>query len=311
MNERINITPKDLHIQLKRGRDARFLQEKYRLPDEEALFEAIRRVTPGNADSFIRELQKRGKKHPKVDRASETDEQEPSVTEVSTTGISEPEAVEADSTEIEVPESDDTTETRVTTATIETTENPELKKLQDEEAELSKWLCKLETEHKALVQERAKIFDSLRESKENCEALLRRVSEIKSQVEDFRLKYEDISQEMAKYNGDISVAREILDDIRGKISLLKVTSIFIYEDGRIELEGGEEPDISEEDANHLFDVLTKRQDAEEFTVRELKSLARVVLVVRKYQKIGAKFELYFDSSKLQNYYDTVAGDLPH
>ena len=133
-----------------------------------------------------------------------------------------------------------------------------------------------------------------------------RIKTIKTEVESYRKKYEDISKEMSKYNSDIGAAREILQDVRNKMSRLRIISIFIYEDGKIELEGSDNPEILESNINSVFDALIKRPDAEELTIKSVKSLAQLILIVKKLQEVGANFELYFDNSKVQDYYNSIS-----
>lgn len=282
-------TSKDLHIQLKRGKDIEFMLEKYGLKDEDELFKLIRKIIPGSsADTFISKLQRNSRKSAKKDKTSDN----PTLDVHSEIHIQQENDIDAS-----VPERKSYNHSLA---------EEEMKRLSKDEAELSRWLCKLESEHKLLVQKRSKVFDSLREAKKDCQELLERVEKIRERVEEYRKQYEDISKEMFKYNNDIGAAKEIIQDVRDKMSRLRVISIFIYEDGRIELEGAEIPEILDGSINILFNDLINRHDAEELTIKSVKSVAQLILIVKHFQEVRANFELYFDNSKVQDFYDLIS-----
>ena len=283
-------TSKDLHIELKRGKGIEFMMQKYGFKNEQELFEAIRKIMPnGPAEKIINKLNRTSRKGARREKAMDSQEKK----NLSATNNGQGEN-EQNNSASETHSSD--------RKAVEA----ELQRLSRDEAELSRWLCKLEAEHKSLVQERNTVFDSLRSAKQDCQTLLDRIKTIKAEVESYRKKYEDISKEMSKYNSDIGAAREILQDVRNKMSRLRIISIFIYEDGKIELEGSDNPEILESNINSVFDALIKRPDAEELTIKSVKSLAQLILIVKKLQEVGANFELYFDNSKVQDYYNLIA-----
>lgn len=309
MNE-ISITSKDIHIQRKRGRGVSFLLERYNISDEKSLFDIIHRLSPGDAEQLIREF-KRNEKKRSADSYHEKNKNDASKSskkeefEIVINPIFDFHTDEATSSSSGLQsELDSTTEKK-------SIESNELQRLHDEEIELRTRLNRLETEHKELNEKRAKNFDLVKELKKKCELLLQEVENLNVQVGEYRKRHDDMSRKITKSAEDIKSTREILENVREKIRQLRAISIFIYEDGRIEVEGADIPDIQETDINLLYEVLIKKPDAEIFTIRELKALARLILMVGQYQKDISSLELYFDNEKLQIYYNTLAKEFLH
>lgn len=309
MNE-ISITSKDIHIQRKRGRGISFLLERYNISDEKILFDLIHRLSPGDAEQLIREFKRNEKKRSAnsyqeknrndASKSSKKEEFEIVINPIFCSQIDEAtfgfDGVQS--------ESDSASEGNITGSS-------KLQKLLDEENELSNSLYGLEAEYKKLYQKRKRNFALVKDAKKKCELLLQEVENLNVQIDKYRKRHDDMSRKITKYAEDIKATREILKSVREKISQLQAISIFIYEDGRIEVEGADVPDILEKDINSLYEVLINKPDAEIFTIREIKALARLILMVGQYQKDIVSLELYFDNAKLQIYYDTLAKEFLH
>ena len=91
-----------------------------------------------------------------------------------------------------------------------------------------------------------------------------------------------------------------------KIAELKKVTVFVYKSGSIEVENADIPNISEETMSLELTKLITLPDAEEFTIKELKIIAKVKLMVQSItEKINDTVELVFDSTEVQKFYETV------
>lgn len=293
----MKITVKGLHIDIKRGATVQLLMEKYGIGTPEELFEIIRRVTPGNADKFERLIKANQKKSAKK-----------SSQKLQTHVVEEtPGEVERAENTTQLEEDAPPIEEEVVPIARLTTERNEktmsLQQLLDDQQTLSDWCVRLELEHKEMAQRRLQIVKELAKVKNVLTELQRLLKANETKVEDFLSEYNDLAIHMAQTSTEISSCKEVLEEVRQQIEEAQKVKILVYSEGVIESEDGEIPIPAESDVAELMTTLVQRPEAEELTIKEIKTVAKVILIVKV---MDQKFELEFDSERVQKFYEAVS-----
>jgi len=126
------LTTRDIHIAVKKNDGINYLLNRFSFGTEDLLFQAIRKVSPSNAESFIKDLKKKQKKNIRLSAASEL-----SAGQVCVEAKKDEEVLSIQEEPLE----------EIQTLVAETVaKNPamSLENLQQEELELSHMLCSLE-----------------------------------------------------------------------------------------------------------------------------------------------------------------------
>ena len=302
---------KNIRVALKYGNDIETMMEKYNFPSEEAFFSAIRRITPSEAEKIIKEFQRNQKssekKKAKVLTSTSEIKTKPRELEVEAeyseqnTAESEHETVaEAKAEKAEEESKAETAEEKFKSGTA-----TELAKLQEEEREISEYLCELEGEHKRVIASRKDVMEKLSLSKNALEELKRLLQAHSSRVTTLLTDYDLLANKMADISREIGSWQEILESVRGRIYALKKVAIFVYENGYLEIENGEIPSIENEAIVEIFNTLILHPEAEEYTVKQLKNIARLYLITKKFAGANIKYELVFDSLQVQKFFEAV------
>lgn len=291
------MTSKDLHIAIKNGFGVQYMVERYGFSDHEALYRAIRGVAPSGAKGFINSLEKNqkriDKKKPSSVAAETQNVQEPSVCTNNEEGV-----VEDDSEEELIVQfyADDEK-----SAGAEIT----LEQLEADEKELSDTVCRREGEHKEIMAQRRECVQRLEKSKKALGELQRLLREQEKNVTQTVEEYHRLGTAMSVINEEVNSYRELLDEVRKQIAERKKVSILVYENGDIEVVNAEIPSISEVAITEESSKLVSMPEAEEFTVKVLKAIAKLKLMVKAYEENNCVFELVFDSLEVQKIYEIV------
>lgn len=285
------LTAKALRIAVKRHATTSVLMEEYGFSSEEELFEAIRKIFTQKSESnrVISDLKKNGKK-------SITPSYEEHPAEI--TLVCEPEKMD-------------------TTIQLETIELPEqthnsdfLASLVAEEQELSAKLIGLETNHKRLVASHLTSKENLLRMQRILEEINRLMDEHRKNLSNELDKIQATSNEMATVSQEMKTVSLRLREIRAKIEECKKVSIFVYSTGLLEIENGEIPaSVSSEDAlNSKFMELIQWPRVKELsvTLKELTTVAKLLLWTEYLASSGLAFEISFDSEEVQRFYEAVS-----
>lgn len=293
---------KDLVIALKRGVTSKELMERYEFKSEEELQAWIKKISPVKYPELFRQLRRNDKRTVTSGESSSKN-----VIELAAEMLAEIElaasAEENVETEVKA-EQDVKPEAEVEVKTQEVLEISELEQLQKDESEISSILCTLEDKHKTCVQERRQIVGILINKKQELEILLQKVKESEKTVTEKYEIYTRLAGKMQNLDGEIQSYRVFLQQIRGRIEELKKVIILVSKDS-IELENQELPKISFEEMNVELEKLLKMEEADELTLKELKTLAKLFLIVRTFDK----YEVCFDSSKMEDIFKKLQNTL--
>lgn len=290
------MTTKDIHIAIKTGKGTQYMMERYGFLDHEALYKAIRGLTPSGAKGFINSLEKNQKRIDKKKQSYNAAETQ-SIQVHSVCTNNEQSVFEGDSEEsLNVQLSDDE---KAAGAEVN------LEQLEADEKELSATLCRLEGEHKGKMVQRRECLKRLEKSKKALLELQRLLFEQEKNVTLTFEEYNRLAAEMNVINEECNSYRELLDDVRQQIADLKKVNILFYSNGDIEVVNAEIPTIPELAVAEEFSNLISLPEAEEFTIKVLKAIAKLKLMVKAYEESNCAFELVFDNLKVQSFYEKI------
>lgn len=295
------MTSKDLHVALKNQATEEELMERYGVDSSEELYEVMSKVAPGNFEYFKKEIKKNQKnrlrkdekKEMALDNQKEDEQIELTNFETLTDQSSEVENGKVgknmvDYTAVEKPTNDEP--------------KPSLNELLEAEKFLSDNCVSLEKEHNALINARREDVKTLAEIKRTLEELKRLLQVNQSKLTTVLENYNSKAEQMLRVSSEISACKEMLADTRAQIEEAKKLKISVFSDGTIECENGELESPCEAEVSQLFSTLILLAAAEELTIKQIKTVAKLVSVVKK---IDPKYELEFDSDLVQKLYEAA------
>ena len=327
MAEQINA--KALHVLIKRGCTSSELMEKFGLSDEKQLFERIHQISPVGALDFISQIRKNNKSArrrerkeanklvevqqdlPKVENSTE----EVTATvfeETSSDVIQEVQPVEDNSSNKGIqPVEDNSSNKEIQpiedNSSIQNTSISHLEELQEKETLLSQDIISDEEAHKEMVARRREINLSFKKVKNALSELQRLLKLNEEKTSALIEEYNDLSTKMRTKSSDIKAKKAILADIREQIDNLKKCVVYVFADGNIEVENASISDVDDDEDEVAERLLTLVQyaEAEELTIKDLKTVAKLELMVAELIADGINYELFFDSETVQKFYETV------
>lgn len=295
------MTSKDLHVALKNQATEEELMERYGVDSSEELYEVMSKVAPGNFEYFKKEIKKNQKnrlrkdekKEMALDNQKEDEQIELTNFETLTDQSSEVENGKVgknmvDYTAVEKPTNDEP--------------KPSLNELLEAEKFLSDNCVSLEKEHNALINARREDVKTLALIKRTLEELKRLLQVNQSKLTTVLEDYNSKAEQMLRVSSEISACKEMLADTRAQIEEAKKLKVSVFSDGTIECENGELESPCEAEVSQLFSTLLLLAAAEELTIKQVKTVAKLVSVVKK---IDQKYELEFDSDLVQKLYEAA------
>lgn len=295
------MTSKDLHVALKNQATEEELMERYGVDSSEELYEVMSKVAPENFEYFKKEIKKNQKnrlrkdekKKMALDNQKEDEQIELTNFETLTDQSSEVENGKVgknmvDYTAVEKPTNDEP--------------KPSLNELLEAEKFLSDNCVSLEKEHNALINARREDVKTLALIKRTLEELKRLLQVNQSKLTTVLEDYNSKAEQMLRVSSEISACKEMLADTRAQIEEAKKLKVSVFSDGTIECENGELESPCEAEVSQLFSTLILLAAAEELTIKQVKTVAKLVSVVKK---IDQKYELEFDSDLVQKLYEAA------
>lgn len=314
-----NMTAKDLHIAVKNQATEEDLMIRYGINSSEELYDLMSKVSPGNLEHFKREIKKNQKSRSRKESRKEeaVREQQKEDTEQIRVATQEGFMNQTESTNSEnlpgqnsADENGKIGKTIVEGVTVEEPINDEpkfsLEELLEEEKFLSDNCVALEKEHKELISARREDVKMLANIKRTLEELKRLLQANQNRLTTVLEDYNSKAEQMIRVNSEISACKEMLADTRAQIEEAKKLKIFVFSDGTIECENGELQYPSEAEVSQVFSTIILLAAAEELTVKQIKTVAKLVLTVKKIDK---KYELEFDSDSVQKFYEAAIAQI--
>lgn len=288
------LTAKAIRLFVKRHTTISEITSKYGISEEE-LFHAIQKFFSQHAEAnrIWNQLQKNSTKkavpkEPSSDIATEHNEQEHTTLNLS----SEDEPSDSASLQLE--------EDAKSSVSI-------LPQLEDEATRMSHELMQLESKHKACTQKLLNSKKELLQLNEALEQMKQIVQEHKEALDEMLKGVQLTCSERAEIN---ALQREMsanLSLLRAKIFDLKKVTIFVYEDGTIDVENGEVPAVNSEALNQKFGELVLQPQALEFsvTLKEINSIAALLLWTEHFESSSIPYEVVFDRDPVRDFYNMV------
>lgn len=306
------MTSKDLHIAVKNQATEAELMVRYGIDSAEELYDVMSRVAPGNLEYFKKEIKKNQK-----NRSRKEDKKEGEIIEVQANNAQNKvidelteniyEQTELQSSET-LPAFSSSSESitigeESTTEEQDSTEGKQsLQELLDAEKFLSDNCIALENEHNALLTARKKDVQTLSEIQSVLEELQRLLKANQSRMNTVLADYNSKAEQMIKTSSEIKACKEMLADTRAQIEEAKKLKISVFADGIIECDNGKLEYPAETEVQQLISILVLLKEAEELTVRQIKTAAYLILVVKG---IDQKYELEFDNDLVKKLYEAA------
>lgn len=289
------MTTRDLHIATKRDDGMTYLMDRFNFSDESDLFDAIRKVSPSNAENFIKKLEKKQKQHNK--RARNNNETAESGNEAH---------IQTDEQEEDViPTAEESSDEETESNEANTPEISTLEQLLAQERELSAVICKIEGEHKDYQAKRRNLVSRLEKYQNALRELKRLLHAQEENVTKAYAEFLECASQMEALNAEKKAYAKQLDVIRQKIDDMRKINIFVYENAAFEVENIPIEPIADSEVTSQSIKLFALSEAEELTAKEIKNIAKLQLVIDLIERNGYKGELVFESARVQNFWETV------
>ena len=299
------MTSKDLHVALKNQATEAELMVRYGIDSAEELYDVMSRVAPGNLEYFKKEIKKNQK-----NRARKEDKKEGEIIEVQANNeqkkvIDELTENIYEQTELQSSENlpaFSSSKESITEEQDSTEGKQSLQELFEAEKFLSDNCIALENEHNALLTARKKDVQTLSEIQSVLEELQRLLKANQSRMNTVLADYNSKAEQMIKTSSEIKACKEMLADTRAQIEEAKKLKISVFADGIIECDNGKLEYPAETEVQQLISILVLMKEAEELTVRQIKTAAYLILVVKG---IDQKYELEFDNDLVKKLYEAA------
>ena len=134
------------------------------------------------------------------------------------------------------------------------------------------------------------------------EKLKKELEEHKQTVLSLISKLDEISEEMISINTEISSARNLLVGLQEELLSYKKVSIFVYQNGEIELEPDDTiPELDET----LLQSLFQKSEVEDLSVRQIKQLTILIVLTNSLREEDKEFDITFESEELQEVFEKI------
>lgn len=291
------LTPKAIRLLVKQHATISEITSRYGISEEE-LFQMIQKFFSlhsqhTEANRIWSKLQKNSNKkavpkEPSSDIATEHNEQEHTTLNLSS------EAEPSDSTSLQLEED------AKSSVSI-------LSQLEDKAAGMSYELMQLELNHKECTQKLLESRKRLSQLNEALEQMKMVVKEYEETISGILEEVQLTCSERAEINAMRREMSANLSLLRAKIFDLKKVTIFVYEDGTIDVENGEVPAVNSETLNQKFGELVLQPQALEFsvTLKEINSIATLLLWTEHFESSSIPYEVVFDRDPVRDFYNMV------
>ena len=108
---------------------------------------------------------------------------------------------------------------------------------------------------------------------------------------------------MTAVNDKLSVARNLLDGLKDELKSYDKISIFVYDNGEIELDtdGIVIPNYE----NSLLQSLFEKSEVEILSVRQVKQLATLITLLKHLREKDKEFEITYESENFQMVFENL------
>lgn len=179
-----------------------------------------------------------------------------------------------------------------------------LEKLKDRENALVTEICKQEGERKRTLAIRKTLLEKLVTEKEKILELKKIILQRQKEVDEIFTKMVEIDKKITAESEELSANKKILSEVREYIKVLEKVTIFVYENGEIK---EEEAEVAEElpGLDEVFDSLIHNELVENLSVKQIRQLAKLLVLTEQRQKQGQNYDLVFESEIVQKIFEQL------
>lgn len=174
-----------------------------------------------------------------------------------------------------------------------------LKELERKEHEIRAQICDQEALRAHFSAEKKRLRDQVAQQKQELERIRQIAEKLATEFEGTVQQIHAIDDAAASLNEKLSSEGELLAQIQAEIQDLKKTSVFVYADGQVEVEGA----IDYVETTNWFKTyqeLSRDELFEDLTMKQLKLLAKVACFVAD---LEGEYELTFEDELLQDAFE--------
>lgn len=289
MSDLRRLRGKQIWVYIKQGMTIEELIEKYKCSQEDLEKYMEKNFEKKARESIRRELEKNGKKRGNNTATIVTQE------EISKTTLNELHKKERQMQEKNV---------MVMKENKKEPDERSLEKLKDRENALVTEICKQEVAHKSTLSSKKKLFDQLKNEKEKILELKDIILKRQKAVDEIFTKIVEIDEKIIAESEELSANKKILNEIREYIKVLEKVTIFVYENGEIK---EEEAEVAEEllGLDEVFESLIYNELVENLSVKQIRQLAKLMVLTEQMQKQGQNYDLVFESEIVQKIFEQL------
>lgn len=179
--------------------------------------------------------------------------------------------------------------------------------LKEKEQTLSDIIRSEEAEHSKLISRRAALKFQFQNQQTQLRELTRTIEALRDNFETTFAKWEKTGADMHAITESISAKKSLLEDIRSEIIALQKISIFAYANGEIEFENVGDFDTTTDSSNEseVFNKLIQDKAVENLTIKNIRQLAKLILIVEKLKSKHISFELTFEDNSSQEVFNSI------
>lgn len=180
--------------------------------------------------------------------------------------------------------------------------------LKRRETELSGRIFSLESQHSQLISKRAAQRSEFRKQKLRLTALVEKLKRAKSEFETTFSEWKSTGAEMKELSVSIRKEQQILSSVRKEIASLQRVYIFAYCSGELEIENNSDVDltVATADVAIKFGELIDLPAVDYLVVKEIRQLARLLLIMKKIQASKVQYEITFENQKFEEAYNKMS-----
>lgn len=178
--------------------------------------------------------------------------------------------------------------------------------LKEQEQLLVTSILQKENKHKNLISRRYNLRQIFQEQRNILLNLKHQLEEKEILVNNTYEEWLKVSSEMQSLTSSISEEKKFLECVREEIEAHTKISLFVYENGEIECENNKfalQTDSAE--AINLFNTLVQKDVVETLTIKAIRQLATLILIVKSIKNNGFKYEITFESGTLQEVFEKI------
>lgn len=182
---------------------------------------------------------------------------------------------------------------------VATNNNDEiLQEMKEKEKNVELQIFEKEKEHQKSLSKRKNLFEQLRKQKEKMLDLKKIIEQRQIEVENISKEINEVTNKISAEKEDLSNDKQMLKEVRDYIKNLEKTSIFVYENGEIEIENSKtQQEIT--DWQNEFEILITNDLVENLSVKQIRQLAKLIVLEKQLRKEGKEYEVTIENKMLE------------